>query len=79
MTSDEQDALLQAMNNAALAKQAFLTNDLDVLRYRLDGTLSWCTYLLGVEHPMLSVSEAAPDVQGVLLDHGDIPRLASGS
>ena len=73
MNHEERDCLLRALNNAAQAKNAFLSGaeDWKILHY-LDGCLSWAYPLLGVEHPMLKIED--PVSQLPHLGHEDIPR-----
>ena len=50
---DDRDSANRAFNNVAIAKHHLLNGESqeEILKH-LDGALSWCKPLLGVDHPM---------------------------
>ncbi len=69
------DSLVNAFNNVAIAKHLLLAKGSpeEILRY-LDGALSWCKPLLGIDHPILSEAGRS----SLLLLHGQRDRHLVG-
>lgn len=58
--------LTASLNNVAWAKHAVLQGDMETALRRLDGALSWCWPMLGVDHPFMG--EQVPGEPVLLLD-----------
>lgn len=58
--------LTSSLNNVAHAKHALLQGDPETALRKLDGALSWCWPMLGVNHPLMG--EKAPDEPLLYLD-----------
>jgi len=73
--------VVAALNNVALAKHALAIGHLDAARLKLDNALSWCSPMLGVDHPAMEGiapdDGAAPGESARLLDPRELLRRAA--